>query len=68
MRRKEIEENLRDEIAFREELVAGRGAAIEKAEAEYRAAKADYLTKLAEIDDRIARVDKAIEKWRAKLD
>lgn len=60
MRRKEIEENLRDDIAFREELIQGRDLAREKA-------KSDYLAALAEIDERIIRAEIAIEKWKKKL-
>jgi len=60
VRRKEIEENLRDDIAFREELILGRDLAREKA-------KSDYLAALAEIDERIIRAEIAIEKWKKKL-
>lgn len=78
MNRCEIEENLRDDLAFRDELVADRDRAKERAEAQYakalveidesrKLAKREYLDALAEADERIKRADRAIERSRAKL-
>lgn len=78
MKRREIEENLRDDLAFRDELIDDRDRAIERAEAQYakalaeidesrKRAEREYRDALAEADDRIKRADRAIERWRAKL-
>ncbi len=78
MKRREIEDNLRDDLAFRDELVADRDKAKETAEADYLAAldeienrtrqvRTNYLDALAEADERIERAERAIEKWKSKL-
>lgn len=78
VKRSEIEELLKDDLAFRDELIADRDNAKERAKAEYLRALAeidelteraedDYHAALAEVDDRIKRADRAILKWKSKL-
>lgn len=78
VKRSEIEELLKDDLAFRDELTADRDSAKERAKAEYLRALAEidelteraereYRYAVAEADERIVRADRAVERWRAKL-
>lgn len=78
MKRSEIEDLLKDDIAFREELVDDRDSAIERAEVQYakalaeadesrKRAEREYRDALDEVDNRIRRADRAIQRWKDKL-